>query len=50
MPDTTKFIPPEVAKLEGGVARDAYRKRYIGKSVASYFARHSQNPIKYVNC
>ena len=33
----------------GTVAEDSVRKRYIGKSVAHYFPRGSQNPVKYVN-
>ena len=34
----------------GTVAEEDVRRRYLNHSVAHYFARHSQNPIKYVNC
>lgn len=34
----------------GVVAPDELRKKYIGRSVAGYFTKGSQNPVKYVNC
>lgn len=34
----------------GNIASQAMLKRYIGKSVKSYFAPGAQNPIKYVKC
>ena len=34
----------------GVVAPDKLRKKYVGRSVAGYFAKGSQNPVKYVNC
>lgn len=37
-------------EFEGEVAGAAIRNRYTGKSVERHFARHSQNPIRYVNC
>jgi hypothetical protein len=37
-------------EFEGRVAPEGVRKRYVGGSVATYFAKGSQSPIKYVNC
>ena len=34
----------------GVVADEKIRKRYHGKSVAAYFPKGNQNPVKYVNC
>lgn len=34
----------------GTVATDDVRRRYIGRSVAHYFKRGAQNPVRYVNC
>ena len=34
----------------GTVASEKIRRKYIDRSVDGYFARHSQNPIRYVNC
>jgi hypothetical protein len=34
----------------GKVAPEPIRRKYLGKSVRTYFAPGSQNPIKYVNC
>lgn len=34
----------------GKVASDAVCKKYCNHSVEQYFSKHSQNPIKYVNC
>jgi hypothetical protein len=34
----------------GVVAEDKIRDRYLGKSVAKYFKKGAQNPLKYVNC
>ena len=40
---------PERWEFVGRIAHEKVRKRYINKSVAHYFTKHSQNPIKYVN-
>lgn len=37
-------------EFEGIVAEAAVRDKYVGRSVADYFAVNSQNPISYVNC
>ena len=44
--------PREKGRWEfvGVVAEDKIRERYVGKSVANYFTKGAQNPIKYVNC
>jgi hypothetical protein len=34
----------------GDVADQSIRAKYVGKSVASYFARGAANPVMYVNC
>jgi len=34
----------------GVLAEEKIRKRYLGKSVAKYFKKGAQNPLKYVNC
>lgn len=34
----------------GTVADESVRNKYIGRSVAEYFPKGSQNPVKYVNC
>jgi hypothetical protein len=34
----------------GRVALESARKRYVGKSVKTYFPKGVQNPIKYVKC
>ncbi len=34
----------------GVVAPDELRGKYVGKSVAGYFPKGSQNPVRYVNC
>ncbi len=34
----------------GTVAPELIRKKYVDRAVDKYFAQHSQNPIKYVNC
>ena len=36
-------------EFTGTVAADPVREKYVGKNVADYFGRGSQNPIKYVN-
>jgi hypothetical protein len=36
--------------VRGQAADDAVRRKYVGKSVASYFPRGAANPIMYVNC
>ena len=37
-------------EFDGCVAPEAIRARYLGSSVNTYLAKHSQYPIKYVNC
>ncbi len=37
-------------EFEGKVAEELIRSKYVDKSVESYFAPNSQNPITYVNC
>jgi uncharacterized protein len=37
-------------EFEGRVAPEMVRARYVGGSVAAYFAKGSQSPIRYVNC
>lgn len=37
-------------EFEGCEAPNTVRKKYVGRSVAAYLAKGSQNPIKYVNC
>lgn len=34
----------------GVVAEDAIRTRYLNQLVSHYFAKHSRNPVRYVNC
>ncbi len=34
----------------GQLAEEKIQRKYVGKSVTQYFAKGSQNPIKYVNC
>ena len=36
-------------EFTGHVAEEAVRSRYVGRSVADYFTRGQQNPVKYVN-
>ena len=38
------------SEFVGGVADEALREKYIGKSVASYFLRGNVGPVGYVNC
>ena len=46
-----KQLPPKNRwEFVGVIASDGIRKKYVGKSVAGYFAKGSQNPVKYVNC
>jgi hypothetical protein len=51
-----KFRPIEHVRrpgrweFQGEVAPKEIRDKYVDKSVANYFPRRSQNPIKYVNC
>lgn len=48
-----RWLPSKEVKgrylLEGYVAPSGARKKYINKSVAKYWKKGSQNPIKYVN-
>lgn len=48
-----RWLPSKEVKgrylLEGYVAPSGVRKKYINKSVAKYWKKGSQNPIKYVN-
>jgi hypothetical protein len=37
-------------EFEGRVAPERVRAKYGGRSVASYFPRESQSPVRYVNC
>jgi hypothetical protein len=37
-------------EFQGVVAPEILRHKYMGKSVAAYFAANSQNPIRYVMC
>lgn len=37
-------------EFKGEFVNENVRNKYFGKSVERYFARHSQNPIRYVNC
>ena len=37
-------------EFTGGLAPDAVREKYNGRSVAAYFTRGQQNPIVYVGC
>lgn len=37
-------------EFEGGLAIGTVRARYVGRSVAAYLPKGSQNPVKYVNC
>lgn len=37
-------------EFEGEVAGEDIRNKYLGKSVERYFALHSRNPVRYVNC
>ena len=41
---------PERWEFVGTVAEDVIRRKYVGKSVAHYYAKGAQNPIMYVNC
>lgn len=34
----------------GTIAPERVRKKYLGRSVTGYFAKHNQNPIHFVNC
>lgn len=53
---TFTTLRPKVDTLKGRwefvgtIAPDEIRKKYVGRSVDSYFRAHSQNPIQYVNC
>jgi len=52
-PYSTRLLDPQLAsgrwEFVGAVADGEVRDRYVGRSVASYFTRGSQNPITYVN-
>ena len=50
--DDTGHPPARPKRWEfvGRVAEDKIRKKYFGKSVASYYKKGAQNPIMYVNC
>lgn len=37
-------------EFTGELAPDAVRAKYVGRSVAGYFAHGAANPIMYVNC
>ncbi len=37
-------------EFEGGLAIGTVRARYVGRSVAAYLPKGSQNPVRYVNC
>ncbi len=37
-------------EFEGGLAPGTVRARYVGRSVAAYLPKGSQNPVGYVNC
>jgi hypothetical protein len=45
----TKDSHPGRWEFVGNVAPPAVRSRYLGASVAHYFRRGSQNPVRYVN-
>ena len=50
---TRRFTDEDIRgrwEFVGEVAEEALRRKYIGKSVASYFPRGAANPIMYVNC
>lgn len=42
--------PDRRYEFVGTLADDDIRRRYIDRSVAHYFSKGAQNPIKYVNC
>lgn len=49
--ETRTFAPGEVdgrKEFVGAVAAEPIRSKYLGKSVAHYFSKGSQNPIAYV--
>jgi hypothetical protein len=48
---STRGTPPQPDRWEfiGALAEQRLRKRYVGKSVASYFERGDQYPLRYVN-
>ncbi len=45
----TDPAPPDKWEFVGKIASKEYRKKYIGKSVAHYFAPGAQNPVRYLN-
>jgi hypothetical protein len=42
--------PSDRWEFVGCVAEDKVRRKYLGRSVAAYLKRGTQNPIRYVNC
>lgn len=51
---STRRIDAEASQgrweFTGDVADAATREKYINRSVAAYFPRGTQNPVRYVNC
>jgi hypothetical protein len=48
--DASQFSTDGRFEFTGSQAPKEVREKYVGRSVAHYFSKGNQNPIRYVNC